>query len=310
MSGRDERGADGAGILAWARRHLAPDDVERVVEPAVADWRHEVATAPAGDVTKARARGRWAVLRAIVGVVVAERAARARAVPWWLLAFPALAVGLGTLALGTGQAASQAVFMGLGALAFALVATTPARAITPRWAWTGVALLGAGVAFGLSAEGATRWLAVGSLKVQVTMLALPLVVIGGRWPAVAASALLALAPDALGAGVVALAVPHPLTLVGAVVALVREPAMTIDAPSSVLAALALAGVGLAAWRWRMLPEGRVVLALIGLGAVAHALGHAPLPLVGYGGSAVVAVCLGFALAVARRGGWTPETPVG
>ncbi|MFO0751201.1 MAG: hypothetical protein U1F43_36840 [Myxococcota bacterium] len=70
-------------------------------------------------------------------------------------------------------------------------------------------------------------------------------------------------------------------------------------------ALAVAAV---AWRWA-LPVGRAI-PLVALGALGHALGHVPMPLVGYGGSAIVAVCLGFALAVARPDGWTAESRLG
>ncbi len=298
---------DGDRILAWARRWLRVEDVERVVEPAVADWRHETAIAPEVARVSTRRRGRRAVLGAILHTIVAERLALARRTPWWLLAFPLVAVAIGVVFAGVGP--GQWAFFGAGALVFAAVATTPSRWLSPTWAWCGVGALALTLLAGESHGGATRWLALGPLQVQVTLLVLPLVVIGGWRPAAVAAGLLAAAPDALGGLVVALAVPHPVTLVAALVGVVREPAMTAEA----MPALALVSVILvlvAAWRFRSSPEGRAVLALIVLGLGAHALGHAPMPLVGFGGSAVVATCLAFALAVRRARPWTDPARVG
>jgi len=99
-------------------------------------------------------------------------------------------------------------------------------------------------------------------------------------------------------------------VLAAVVAFVREPAMTSDGASTSIAFVVAAMLVVIAARWWRRPEGRVVLALMAGGAVAHALGHAPMPLVGYGGSAIVAVCLAFGFAVRTGRGWTSEARVG
>jgi len=209
-----------------------------------------------------------------------------------------------------GAGPAQLAFLGVGALVFGLVATTPARWIGPGWAWTGVGLMALTVLGGTSHEGATRWLELGPLHVQVTLLALPLVVLGGRAPAIAAAGLLALAPDAVGASALAIAAPHPLTLLAAVAAWLREPLMSAAPTEPPLALAAIALVLVAAWRVRALAEGRLVLALLVLGLGAHLAGHAPMPLVGFGGSAIVAVCLAFALTVRHAGPWTGDAAVG
>lgn len=313
MAGASEDRGDaraGERLLAWSRRWLSSEDVERVIEPAVADLRHELATAPEAARRRVGARGRRAVLGAIVGALTSERWTLARSTPWWLLAFPLLAVVVGTLALGGSAAASQAAFMGLGVLTFALVATTPKRWIGSTWAWAGVAVLGVTLLAGVSDLGTTRWLALGPLRVQTTLLVLPLVAVGGWRPAAVAAAMLAAAPDAVAGGVLALAVPHPLTIAAGLVALLREPAMTPEVAVPVWAAAAVLAVAVVAWRWRGLPEGRAVIGVLVIGGLGHAIGHVPMPLASYGGSAIIAVCIGFALAVARRGGWTESSALG
>lgn len=287
----------GESILKWARRWLAPDDVARVVEPAVADWQHE-------------GRGLRHVLRAIVTLVLGERWALARQTPWWLLAFPILAVVLGTLAMNNGSAALQAVWIATGVVAFGLAATTPTRWLTPTWAWVGVGALALTLLVGHSYGGATRWLALGPLQVQVTLLVLPLLVHGGWRPAAVAGVMLAAAPDAVASGALAIAIPHPVTLLAALVALVREPVMVEHLTTSPVALVSLVGVTFVAARWWRLPEGRLVLALLALGLVAYALGHGPAPLASYGGSAIVSVCLAFGFATRRAGGWTSERRAG
>ncbi|MCC6619694.1 MAG: hypothetical protein IT385_00475 [Deltaproteobacteria bacterium] len=297
---------EGERILRWATRWLRPEDVDRIVAPTIADWRHEVAAAPIGARGATRRRGLRATLGAIARVVAGERLALARAAPWVLMALPTIAVLAGFAASGS---SAPLLFLGLGALIFALVATTPARWIGPAWAWTGVGLLALTLLVGDAHEGATRWLTLGPLRVQVTMLALPLVLLGGRAPAAVAAGLLAAAPDALGATALAVAAPHPIVLVASIVGWLREPAMTIDAQTSGLALASITIVAAGVWRFRSLPEGRLVLALVALGLGAHLAGHAPMPLVGPGGSAIVAVCLALALVPARQS-WTRTAPVG
>jgi len=287
---------DGERILGWSERWLRSDDVERIVRPAIADWRHEVATSAPAARAAARRRGWWSTLGVIVRVLIAERVALARVASWWLLALPAIAVAIGALATGT---LGGLAFLGVGVVVFALVATTPARWVSAAWAWAGVGALALTLLVGEGHAGATRWVTLGPLHVQVTMLVLPLALLGGRWPAAVAAWLLAAAPDALGGLALAVAAPHPLTMLGAIVACLREPALTIDAPLPVAALAASAIVVLGAWRHRALPQGRLVLALVVLGLGAHLAGHAPMPLVGPGGSAIVATCL--ALALVRAG---------
>lgn len=283
----------GERILSWARRWLDPQDAERVVAPAVADWQHE-------------GRGGRHVLKAIVATMMSERWALARATPWWILAFPILVAVLGTLTLGDGYALRQALWMVAGVFAFALAATTPARWLTSTWAWAAVAGLGLMLLVGHSFSGATRWVALGPLQVEITILALPLLLHGGWRPAAIASVMLAAAPDALAGGALAIAVPHPTTIVAALVALLREPAMVEHTTASWIALASLAAVTLVAARWWRLAEGRLVLALIALGLVTYGLGHGPVPLASYGGSMIVAICMAFGFAVARSGGWTSE----
>jgi cell division protein FtsW (lipid II flippase) len=134
------------------------------------------------------------------------------------LACAAGAVGLGAVYLATAQAPWTYLVVNGTALVLGLLA----YAALVRWGWGGTtrsgaivlalaAVLLATALFGASGDGATRWVRVGPLGVQVSLLVLPLMIVAfarhrdavGTAGLVLAALALALQPDRAMAGVLA-----------------------------------------------------------------------------------------------------------
>jgi cell division protein FtsW (lipid II flippase) len=133
------------------------------------------------------------------------------------LACAAGAVGLGLVYLAAAQAPSVYIVVNGAAFVMGLIAC----AALMRWGWgttrSGAivlalaAVLVATALFGASADGATRWVRVGSLGVQVSLLFLPLMIVtfarhrdaAGTAGLIVAALAMALQPDRAMAGVLA-----------------------------------------------------------------------------------------------------------
>ena len=196
----------------------------------------------------------------------------------------------------------------------------------------GACLLATALA-GAAADGASRWILVGPLGVQVSLVLLPLAIVTfARFPtfpgcagiAVAALAL-ALQPDRAMAGVLVLgmatlAVARPgrwsLAALAAAVAAFAAAMMRPDAPPAVpfvdqilftafdvhlaagaavlFGALLLLVPPVVGWRGDPARHLYLVLGAVWLGCIAAAvLGNYPTPVVGYGGSAILGYLLSF-----------------
>jgi len=179
-------GQKGEWLLAWGRKVLAPDTFERTLGAAEADVRHELAAAT--DATEARrmARGaRWMFVRVLVAAMAQDRAEARRGMRWWLLASPLLAVVVGAFGVALTEGGrvplAQLVFLVVALGLGFTMASTPRRILTleaPAAGWLAVSAMAAVAVIGVSHGGATRWLAVGPLMIQMTTLALPFVVLG------------------------------------------------------------------------------------------------------------------------------------
>ena len=252
------------------------------------------------------------------------------------LACAAGAVGLGILYLALAGAQPRHIAINLAALAVGLAAY--GTIVLPRWRLgaagnfvlpaLGLVLLATAV-LAAPVEGAARWVALGPLNLQVSLIVLPaMVVLFARrpdWSGTAgiliAALALALQPDramagALVAGVAAVALSRreaPVLI--ALAASVAGFALTLVQPDNLpaipyvdqilysafavhpAAGLAVVGGSLLllvpaiAGRAGGLAFGAVWLAIV----AAAALGNYPTPLVGYGGSAIVGYLLSLSL---------------
>lgn len=231
-----------------------------------------------------------------------------------------------------------------GALAIGLVAL-PILAILSRLSPSGASdwilpVLGAALLvtalFGLDIAGAARWVRVGAVTVQPSLVLLPLMLLlfarrsgpAGAAAMVLAAAAMALQPDRAMAGVLAASL--------ATLSFVRPDRLTIGAAAFAFAAFAVAlfqpdalpavpyvdGILYSAFDIHLLVgaavlAGSALLLLPALGAcelaprivfatawlaivAAAALGNYPTPLVGYGGSAVLGYLLSVALLPGRK----------
>ena len=134
------------------------------------------------------------------------------------LACAAGAVGLGAVYLAAAQAPLVYIVVNSTAFVLGLIA----YAALVRWGWASTrrsgaivlalaAVLLATALFGVSADGATRWIRVGSLGVQVSLLFLPLMIVAfarhrdaaGTAGLIVAALAMALQPDRAMAGVLA-----------------------------------------------------------------------------------------------------------
>ena len=134
------------------------------------------------------------------------------------LACAAGAVGLGIVYLAAAQAPWVYIVVNATAFVMGLIAYAP----LVRWGWGGArrsgaivlalaAVLMATALFGASADGATRWIRLGSLGVQVSLLFLPMMIVAfarhrdaiGAAGLIVAALAMALQPDRAMAGVLA-----------------------------------------------------------------------------------------------------------
>jgi len=255
------------------------------------------------------------------------------------LACAAGAVGLGTVYLGLADAPVRHIAINLAALAVGLAAY--ATIVMPKWRLgraqgavlpaLGLALLATAL-LGTPVEGAARWVALGPLNLQVSLIVIPaMVVLFARRPDAAgtvgltvAALALALQPDrgmagALVAGIaaVALARREPEVLI-ALVAAAAGFAATLLQPDNLpampwvdqvyyssfdvhpVAGLAVIGGSLVLLVPALAGAQQRAVGLA-FGALwlaiiaAAALGNYPTPLVGYGGSAIVGYLLSLSL---------------
>jgi hypothetical protein len=254
----------------------------------------------------------------------------------------ACAVGLGIAYMAAAGAPPRYLLVNLMALVIGATAWLMlGRTAGSRLGGAGAMVLSLGIVllltalFGISAEGATRWVRVGPLPLQVSLIVLPLMLvayarrpdaIGTAGMAVAALAL-AVQPDramagVLAAGLIALLASRPgRHAVAAAAASVAAFGWTLLTPDRLPASPyvdqifytafqvhPLAGVAVvlgaaallvpAIGAWRLAGERPALLAFGGCWAgviVAAALGNNPTPLVGYGGSAVLGYLLSVAL---------------
>ncbi|WP_166036993.1 hypothetical protein [Sphingosinicella sp. YJ22] len=255
------------------------------------------------------------------------------------LACAAGAVGLGILYLALAGAPARHIAINLAALAVGLAAY--ATIVMPKWQLRraeGAVLPALGLALvatallGTPVEGAARWVPLGPLNLQVSLIVIPaMVVLFARRPDAAgtvgvtiAALGLALQPDrgmagALAAGIAAVALSRrePWVLIALVVAAAGLIATLLQADNlpampwvdqvfySSFDVQPVAGLAVVAGSVLLLipavagaPQRSVGLAF---GAVwlailaAAALGNYPTPLVGYGGSAIVGYLLSLSL---------------
>lgn len=254
----------------------------------------------------------------------------------------ATAIGLGYLAVAGAPAVYlmvQAAALGIGLAALAMMARLPWQ-LTERSSGAILLLLGfallATALFGVSIDGAARWVKVGAVYMQPSLVLLPpMLLLFARFPRAAGSAGVALAalamalqPDRAMAGatagaLVALMFLRPTrwtmgtaaaSVVAFAAALAQPDALpavpfvdqilyTAFAVSPVVGAAVLAGAAalllpaLGAGEW----DRRLVFGATWLGMVAAAaLGNYPTPLLGYGGSAVLGYLLSVALLPSAR----------
>ncbi|HEX9964391.1 MAG TPA: hypothetical protein VGB04_05340 [Allosphingosinicella sp.] len=265
----------------------------------------------------------------------------------------AVAVAMGMAYMAAAGAPSRYLLMNLAALVLgASLWLALGRAAGSRLAAAGPAVLALAAAllltalFGTSVQGASRWVSVGPLSLQISLIVLPvMIVLHARKPdaigtagMIVAAAALAAQPDRGMAGVLAaallvLAVSRPGR--AAAVAAAASAAgfgWTLLRPDSLPAVPyvdrvlytafdihPLAGVAVAmgaaalvvpvVGAWKAGSDRSVLLAFGGCWSaviVAAALGNSPTPLVGYGGSAV----LGYLLSVALLPNLAGETAAG
>lgn len=377
--------ATGGFILRWGEAHLEPETYQRTLAAAAADLEHEVGALASQGTPEASAaarrlaaRARWVYARVLLGAVALDRQAAARRVRWWVLLPACVAVLLGIL--GGQLVASEAgveppplvgtlVFLGVGATLGALMASTPRRILegeAPGAAWLAVVAVAVTGLVGVAAGGASRWVRLGPLQIQIATLAMPFIGLG--LGALAARRRRGQALALLGAALAAMALTADLASALVVAALAvgiasHGEGARRDVPETL--ALALVGVGLAGLADPILApslgsEGVLglvvqsnfalgVLSFVALGLVAalpwglwaqarrwrgpgsDPLALAPvvtlsasllvpiamapwvpsvLPLLGYGGSALVASFLGLGAAMAlspRAAGRAPHT---
>lgn len=251
-----------------------------------------------------------------------------------LCAIGTTGLGVGYMAIGgapLGYPLRNVAALAIGFLALGILTHVPRS----RWLGAepialalGLALLATSV-FGIAHDGATRWISIGGLSIQPSLILMPVLVIGyartrsrlSTLGVILAAAALALQPDramagALAAGVAVLAMLRPernvltallATLAGCVAALLQpdvQPAMpyvdrilfTAFAVHPLAGLMVVGGSGLllvpALAAWRRDPGYAVFGAVWFAIVLAAGLGNYPTPLVGYGGSAIIGYLLG------------------
>ncbi|WP_439471549.1 hypothetical protein [Brevundimonas sp.] len=287
------------GCLMWAIREAAADRISHLFQQG--DDPMSFADAIRGPRGVALLCATGAVALGLVYMVMGNAPARYLMMNIGAFAFGLIALAILTLADGRGHLPGRLLAVGLGAV---LLATS---------------LLGVRV------DGITRWLALGPLTIQPSMMILPLMVVlfarfrdGLSLIGIAVAALaLALQPDrgmagALTAGIAVLAFTRPNRSVLAALACAAAGfAATLVQPDpspalpfvdqilyssfslhplagvAVVLGSALLTVPVLAGRQAKAPELAVFGAVWAALIAAAALGNYPTPLVGYGGSAVI-----------------------
>lgn len=255
------------------------------------------------------------------------------------------ATGLGLAYLTMAEAPSRYLAVNAGALLIGLLVHA-ALARAPRLPGTVTLLLGglllATALFGHAPEGAARWLMIGPLYIQPSLILLPMMIVGfartrtalATAGMVAAALALALQPDRAMAGVLVAglagiaAFRRDQATVAALAAAVAGFVATIVQPDTLpavahvdqilyrafdvdlLAGLAVVGglvllfvPALAGWRDASQRDARAAFGALWLATIAAAaLGNYPTPVVGYGGSAVIGYLLSLALLPRQRQG--------
>jgi hypothetical protein len=170
-------------LLALARRLLGDDDLQRIVEPAVADLRFDrrrhLMAGARWRAAHAWLVGGWAVALVIARLHARNRARRAIAAPWWVLvaAVAAALVPLPVLSeAAVSLARAQLMYAVVGlAVAAALATTSPKtleRSAAPL-ALAVIAMLAAVAGAGEEQGSARRWLSVLGLRLHVATLIAP-----------------------------------------------------------------------------------------------------------------------------------------
>jgi hypothetical protein len=257
------------------------------------------------------------------------------------------ATGLGIIYLAAAGAPAAYIFMNSAALAIGLILMAAIgrtagqlQALRGAAPVLGGSILLATALLGSAADGATRWVHVGSIALQPSLILLPSLIVafarqrdvaGMAGIAIAALAL-ALQPDRAMAGVLAISMSVLLLLkregvvVGGVAAALLGFVATLFRPDPLpatpyvdqilfssyqvhfgvgLAVTAGAALLLTPALWLIRAGSRDAGAAFGAAwlaiVAAAALGNYPTPLVGYGGSAILGYCLSLAAFPAGRG---------
>jgi|GEM_PF-2861310 len=350
----------GTWIMRLAQLLLEASDVERFVAPAIADLQHEY---NAGRDRKPWSAGWAPTLRVLVMLVFLSGRARIRltARTRWYALLPALmAVVCGisivrTAGVSTTVPKLQAAWLILGLVLAWLVATSSRRLLERTAVAIGlasVAALALTAWFGESVGSATRWMAIGPIRIQTSTLVLPVIVLaistlfakgsvvkalamGGAaqlaliaQPDGASSLIVTVATVASALGARTVSVSRVLGIatalcIGSVLALVRDPnlhsvphvegvfdfAGAVPWKIAALVSLALVPLYPTVCAFRM-PRADVTarstavgIATVLIGSIAMPLfGSYPVPLVGYGGSSVVACMIGLSFVLALEPG--------
>jgi cell division protein FtsW (lipid II flippase) len=179
----------GERLLSMARRLFARELVTRTIEPPLADMQAEWLAARAEGrrwgAWLARLRGYWDVLATVSLVVFEDRRAMARSLPFAIIVPAVVAASLGVLVLhgittGSTFAIQQLAYLAVAMVLLFGVALTPSRWLSRlSWLWLllGAAALSLVALRGETFDGATRWLRVGSLRIQPGELCKPLLVL-------------------------------------------------------------------------------------------------------------------------------------
>jgi hypothetical protein len=176
-------GGLGGWTLAFARRVLERSDLRRIVEPTIADLRHEhrarVTARDGAGAFRVRLSGHLTLVWLLWLLHVRARARRlASSAPWLLVAAVAASLVATPALSGVARslAMSHVVHVATGVVVATLLATTAPRTLR-RSALVSLALVALPLAlvagWGDEVEGARRWLRVGPLYLHVAALVAP-----------------------------------------------------------------------------------------------------------------------------------------
>ena len=167
------------GLIACAKYVLAEQDIARILEPAIADALHERSTTH--HQRSWLWRTRLQIIHVIFATLWENALQQLKQVAWEPFLLLWLAGLSGSVVLGGSQtyraaAAAHCVFLGLGFLGALLIITTPKRLLRGLYglaACCGVLAIAACPWFGESFEGQRQWLRFGSLQIHISTLFLP-----------------------------------------------------------------------------------------------------------------------------------------